>query len=130
MYRAVTRGFRVTVTPQYLPEQSSPDENRFVWAYTIEIANLGTETAQLVSRHWRITDADGQTQEVRGPGVVGEHPVLRPGEAFTYTSGVPLAPPSGVMAGSYQMRSSTGERFAIEIPAFSLDLPDAKPTLN
>ena len=130
MYRAVTRGFRVTVTPQYLPEQSSPDENRYVWAYTIEIANLGIETAQLVSRHWRITDAEGQVQEVRGPGVVGEHPVLRPGEAFTYTSGVPLATPSGVMAGSYQMRSNTGERFAIEIPAFSLDLPDAKPTLN
>ena len=130
MYRAVTRGFQVTVTPQYLPDRSSPDENRYVWAYTIEIANLGTETAQLVSRYWRILDADGQVQEVRGPGVVGEHPVLRPGEAFTYTSGVPLTTPSGVMVGAYQMRSNTGERFAIEIPAFSLDLPDAKPTLN
>ncbi|MDQ4061839.1 MAG: Co2+/Mg2+ efflux protein ApaG [Pseudomonadota bacterium] len=130
MYQAVTRGFRVTVKPQYLREQSSPDEDRYVWAYTIEIANLGTETAQLLSRYWRITDAEGQVQEVRGPGVVGEQPRLEPGEAFTYTSGVPLSTPSGIMVGWYQMRSETGELFTIDVPAFSLDLPDAKPTLN
>ena len=130
MYQAVTRGFRVTVKPQYLREQSSPDEDRYVWAYTIEIANLGTETAQLLSRYWRITDAEGQVQEVRGPGVVGEQPRLEPGEAFTYTSGVPLSTPSGIMVGWYQMRSETGELFTINVPAFSLDLPDAKPTLN
>ncbi len=130
MYQAVTRGFRVTVKPQYLPEQSSPDEDRYVWAYTIEIANLGTETAQLLSRYWRITDAEGKVQEVRGPGVVGEQPRLEPGEAFTYTSGVPLSTPSGIMVGWYQMRSETGELFTIDVPAFSLDLPDAKPTLN
>ena len=130
MYQAVTRGFRVTVKPQYLPEQSSPDEDRYVWAYTIEIANLGAETAQLLSRYWRITDAEGKVQEVRGPGVVGEQPRLEPGEAFTYTSGVPLSTSSGMMVGSYQMRSDTGELFTIDVPAFSLDLPDAKPTLN
>ncbi len=130
MYQAVTRGFRVTVKPQYLPEQSSPDEDRYVWAYTIEIANLGGETAQLLSRYWRITDAEGQVQEVRGPGVVGEQPRLEPGEAFTYTSGVPLSTPSGIMVGCYQMRSEAGELFTIDVPAFSLDLPDAKPTLN
>ena len=130
MYQAVTRGFRVTVKPQYLPDQSSPDEDRYVWAYTIEIANLGAETAQLLSRYWRITDAEGKVQEVRGPGVVGEQPRLEPGEAFTYTSGVPLSTSSGMMVGSYQMRSDTGELFTIDVPAFSLDLPDAKPTLN
>ena len=103
MYEAVTRDIRVRVTPQYLEEESSPDEGHFFWAYTIEITNEGSETVQLRSRHWRITDADGRTEEVRGPGVVGETPVLEPGASFRYTSGCPLATPSGIMVGSYQM---------------------------
>ena len=90
MYEAVTRGIRVRVTPQYLEEESAPDERRYFWAYTIDISNEGSETVQLRSRHWRITDADGRTEEVRGPGVVGKTPVLEPGTSFRYTSGCPL----------------------------------------
>jgi ApaG protein len=125
MYRAVTRGIQVTVQPRYLEEESDPQEGRFVWAYTIEIRNLGRETVQLLSRHWRITDATGQRQEVKGPGVVGEQPILPPGEAFQYTSGVPLDEPSGIMVGTYEMRTEGGETFSVEIPAFSLDSPHA-----
>lgn len=123
MYRIVTRDIQVTVSPTYLESESDPDESRYVWAYTIEIRNLGQETVQLLSRHWRITDADGDTQEVRGPGVVGEQPILEPGDAFRYTSGVPLETPSGFMRGTYEMRVPGGERFPVEIPAFSLDTP-------
>ena len=102
MYEAVTRGIRVRATPQYLEEESSPDEGKFFWAYTIEISNEGSETVQLCSRHWRITNSGGHNEEVRGPGVVGKMPVLRPGESFRYTSGCPLETPSGIMVGSYQ----------------------------
>jgi len=130
MYRATTRGIEVAVTPQFLDERSSPANNYYFWAYTIEIVNHGSETVQLVSRHWRITDASGRVQEVRGPGVVGEQPVLGPGQSFQYTSGVPLPTPSGFMAGSYNMVSTDGERFDIEIPAFSLDSPTGERTLN
>src|SRR5204863_4490489 len=101
MYRATTRSIEVTVTPQFLSERSSPANNYYFWAYTIEIVNRGAETVQLVSRHWRITDAFGRIQEVRGPGVVGEQPVLAPGQSFQYTSGVPLPTASGFMAGTY-----------------------------
>jgi ApaG protein len=130
MYRAVTRKVQVTVTPRFLAERSSPGNGYFFWAYTIDIANLGTETVQLKTRHWRITDALGRLQEVKGPGVVGEEPVLKPGESFEYTSGVPLPTPSGFMTGSYGMVTAAGEHFDIEIPAFSLDSSYAERTIN
>jgi ApaG protein len=130
MYRAVTRSIEVVVTPRFIADKSSPENNYFFWAYTIAITNNGADTVQLKTRHWRITDAGGRRQEVRGPGVVGEEPVLKPGESFEYTSGVPLQTPSGFMAGSYGMVSAGGEHFDIEIPAFSLDSGDAKPTIN
>jgi ApaG protein len=130
MYRATTRNIQVTVRPQFLDDRSSPADNHYFWAYTIEIANEGEETVQLISRHWRITDAFGRLQEVRGPGVVGEQPVLGPGQSFRYTSGVPLPTPSGFMLGSYNMVTAAGESFDIEIPAFSLDSPSMERTIN
>ena len=123
MYRAITRKIEVTVTPCFIAERSSRSNGYYFWSYTIDIANHGSETVQLKTRHWRITDASGRLQEVKGPGVVGEEPVLRPGESFEYTSGVPLPTPSGFMAGSYGMITDSGEHFDIEIPAFSLDAP-------
>ena len=109
--------------PIYLDEQSSPAESRFIWAYHVRIENGGSDTVTLRTRHWRITDALGRVQEVHGAGVVGVEPVLEPGESFEYTSGTPLNSPSGVMVGSYEMERQSGERFQIEIPAFSLDSP-------
>jgi len=130
MYRAVTRQIEVTVEPNFLPERSSPDRQQYFWAYTIVITNSGDETVQLKTRHWIITDGTGRKQEVRGEGVVGEQPVLAPGERFEYTSGVPLQTASGIMTGRYQMVSETGERFEIDVPTFSLDSPEGKRTLN
>jgi ApaG protein len=130
MYRAVTRDIQVTVKPQYLADRSSAEDDRFFWAYTVEIVNLGKVTVQLRSRHWKITDAHGNQQEVRGPGVVGEQPTLKPGERFEYTSGVPLTTPIGLMAGTYQMASESGENFDVEVPAFSLDSPHGKRVLH
>jgi ApaG protein len=130
MYRAVTRNIAVTVSPRFMPERSSSEEGRYFWAYTIEIRNHGDITVQLKTRHWIITDAIGHRQEVRGAGVVGEEPVLRPGAAFKYTSGVPLPTPSGFMVGTYGMVTLDGERFEIDIPAFSLDSPEAERTIN
>ena len=130
MYHAVTRNIEVTVTPRYLAERSSPDNGYFFWAYTIAITNRGSQTVQLKTRHWKITDAHGRLQEVRGAGVVGEEPVLKPGESFEYTSGVPLPTPSGFMLGTYGMVTAGGESFDIEIPAFSLDSSHAKHTIN
>ena len=130
MYRSVTHNIEVSVTPQYLTDRSSPETGEYFWAYTIEITNRGADTVQLRSRHWRITDALGRRQEVRGAGVVGKQPVLKPGDSFEYTSGVPLATPSGFMTGSYGMVGSNGEAFDIEIPTFSLDGPDPKRTIN
>ncbi|MFN3656705.1 MAG: Co2+/Mg2+ efflux protein ApaG [Pseudolabrys sp.] len=130
MYRAVTRNIEVKVTPRFMSERSSAANGYYFWAYTIAITNHGGETVQLKTRHWRITDALGRLQEVRGPGVVGEEPVLEPGGSFEYTSGVPLPTPSGFMVGSYGMVSNAGERFDIDIPAFSLDAPEAARTLN
>ena len=109
--------------PRFLPDRSSPENGYFFWAYTITLTNRGGETVQLKTRHWRITDANGKLQEVRGAGVVGEQPVLKPGGNYEYTSGVPLPTPSGFMTGSYGMVTETGEPFDIEIPAFSLDMP-------
>jgi ApaG protein len=130
MYRAVTRQIEVTVEPNFLPEESSADKGEYFWSYTIVITNSGTETVQLRTRHWIITDATGRRKEVRGEGVIGEQPVLAPGERFEYTSGVPLPTTSGIMAGSYQMESESGERFEIDVPTFSLDTPDGKRVLN
>jgi ApaG protein len=130
MYRTVTRNVEVKVTPRFLPERSSHEQSYYFWSYTIGITNLGRETVQLKTRHWRITDAFGRLQEVRGAGVVGEEPVLAPGAAFEYTSGVPLPTPSGFMVGTYGMVASNGERFDIEIPAFSLDSPQEHRTVN
>ena len=130
MYEAVTRSIKVIVEPIFLDEQSAPDEDHFVWAYQIRIENDSLEQVQLINRHWRITDAYGQLNEVRGEGVVGEQPTLQPGETFEYTSGTPLGTPSGIMVGSYEMKTSGGERFDIEIPAFSLDSPYQARRLN
>jgi ApaG protein len=130
MYRAVTREIEVTVEPNFLPEKSSAGDGRFFWSYTVVITNSGDETVQLRSRHWIITDGAGRRQEVRGEGVVGEQPVLAPGESFEYTSGVPLSTASGFMSGYYEMESESGERFDIEVPAFSLDGPDGRRVLN
>jgi ApaG protein len=130
MYVSTTRDIEVSVTPRFLPERSSPAQGHYFWAYTIEITNKSAETVQLKTRHWRITDAMGRVQEVRGAGVVGEQPRLAPGESFEYTSGVPLPTPSGFMIGTYNMVTDAGERFDIAIPAFSLDSPEAKRTIN
>ncbi len=130
MYQTTTRAIRVTVEPTFVDSESSPAKGQYFWAYRIEIANLGEEVVQLRARHWRITDANGRTEEVRGPGVVGKQPVLKPGETFSYTSGCPLSTASGIMVGSYQMQTETGETFSIDIPAFSLDLPGTRKTLN
>ena len=130
MYRAVTRNIEVVVTPRFVADRSSPENNYFFWAYTISITNKGTETVQLKTRHWRITDAHGRRQEVRGAGVIGEEPVLKAGEAFEYTSGVPLQTSSGFMTGSYGMVTVGGEHFDVDIPAFSLNSSEAKRTIN
>jgi ApaG protein len=130
MYRAVTRNIEVTVTPRFLPDRSSPEKTHYFWAYTIEISNLGNETVQLKTRTWHITDALGREQDVRGAGVVGEEPILAPGESFEYTSGVPLHTPSGFMSGFYGMVTDNGEPFEVEIPAFSLDSLAGTRTIN
>jgi ApaG protein len=130
MYRAVTRQIEVTVEPNFRPERSSVDKGQYFWAYTIVITNSGSETVQLRTRHWIITDATGRRQEVRGEGVVGEQPVLAPGERFEYTSGVPLPTASGFMTGRYQMVNESGLHFEVDVPTFSLDSPDNKRVLN
>lgn len=123
-YIETTRGIRVTVRSFYLDDQSQPDEGRFVWAYRVTIDNQSQQTVQLLRRTWRITNAAGRVQRVHGDGVVGEQPVLDPGESFEYTSGTPLDTPTGFMAGSYEMVSTaTGDVFEVTIPTFSLDSP-------
>jgi len=129
-YTAVTRDIRVSVKPIYLDDQSAPTDNHFVWAYQVKIENLGRETVQLRSRHWQIRDARGELYEVRGPGVIGEQPILEPGDTFEYTSGTPLPTPSGIMSGEYQMENEKGEMFDITIPPFSLDSPYQPVRLN
>ena len=120
---AVTRGIRIAVRSRYVPERSRPMMNEFFFAYTIRISNEGRERVQLMSRAWLIEDAEGHVEEVRGPGVVGEQPVLAPGEAFEYTSACPLGTPFGSMRGSYQMVTEGGERFDAEIARFHLAEP-------
>jgi ApaG protein len=121
MYSSTTSNVTVSVRPKYLDHESMPDKNIYVWAYTVKIENNGTDIVQLRTRHWKITDAYGRVQEVHGPGVVGEQPVLKPGESFEYTSGTPLSTPSGIMMGTYSMQSPDGSLFDVAIPAFSLD---------
>ena len=130
MYEATTRAIRVTVRPRYLADQSDPEKSQFVWAYQVRIENRGDVAVQLRSRHWQITDGLGRRQEVKGPGVIGKTPRLKPGESFEYTSGTPLSTSSGIMGGTYQMVSETGENFDIEIPTFSLDTPGGTRQLN
>ncbi len=130
VYEAETRGVLVRVDPAYLPEQSNPDARQYAWSYTVDIVNCGTRTFQLLSRHWIITDAANRVEEVIGPGVVGEQPVLRPGESFRYTSGCPLKTSSGVMRGTYRIEEEGGETFDAVIPAFSLHLPEAVRRVN
>lgn len=130
IYSEITNSVQVTVEPEFLEEQSEPEDHQFVWAYHIRIENQGRETLTLLTRYWRIIDSLGRTQEVRGAGVVGEQPVLAPGEAFEYTSGTPLGTPSGLMIGSYEMESETGERFDVAVPAFSLDSPHQPSLLH
>jgi ApaG protein len=130
MFTRTTRSIKIIVIPVYLETQSEPDSGHYVWAYTIRLENLGSETAQLLNRYWRITDAHGRVQEVRGPGVVGEQPVLKPGDHYQYTSGTALPTPSGIMVGQYEMETPSGEHFLVEIPAFSLDSPEQRKRAN
>jgi ApaG protein len=130
MYSETTRSIKVTVRPFYLEQHSDPVNSHYVWAYHVVIANEGGETVQLRNRHWRITDALGRLQEVRGPGVVGEEPVLQPGQSFEYTSSCPLTTSSGFMVGDYEMETPSGDTFLIRIPAFSLDSPQETRRLN
>ncbi len=130
MYTAVTHDIEVTVFPEYLADRSEPKSDRYFWAYTIEIANTGRLRVQLIARYWRITDANGRVEEVRGLGVVGEQPILHPGESFRYTSGCPLSTPSGIMTGTYRMVDDIERSFDVEIPAFSLDSPQTPRVLN
>ena len=130
MYKAVTRGIRIAVSPRFVEEESSPDSRQFFFAYTVEITNTTAEEVQLRSRHWRIIDGNGKLQEVRGAGVVGKQPVLGPGETFNYTSGCPLTTPGGTMEGTYTMVTGAGESFQADIPAFSLDSPFGKRVMH
>ena len=130
MYSTTTQGIKITAIPQYLADQSDPHGNKYVWAYTIVLENHGDRTVQLLNRYWRITDGLGRLKEVRGPGVVGEKPVLKPGEAFQYTSGVPLSTPSGIMVGEYEMVLDNGDTFQAAVPAFSLESPFAASKPN
>ena len=130
MYERITNGIKIIVRPHYLEGQSKPEEGHYVWAYTITIENHGRETVTLRTRYWKITDAHGRVQEVRGAGVVGEQPTLKPGDSYQYTSGCPLPTASGFMTGAYQMQMSGGEMFNVDIPAFSLDSPHEKHSIN
>ena len=129
-YKAITRGIAVSVEPSYLEANSSPGDSQYFWAYRVTIENQGRETVQLLNRHWMITNARGEFTEVKGAGVIGKQPFLKPGESYEYTSGAPLNTPSGMMGGSYQMENDRGERFDIEIPTFSLDRPNQDVLLN
>ena len=129
-YEAVTRSIKVAVEPFFLEDQSTPNESQYVWAYRVRITNLGVDTVQLRNRYWHISDGFGRVQEVSGAGVVGEQPVLKPGQSFEYTSGTPLPTPSGIMKGHYEMEGEGGERFRITIPAFSLDSPYDKARIH
>ena len=126
LFEEITHSIRVGVYTHYLEEQSDPDENKYVWAYQVSISNEGQETVQLLNRYWHITDSGGEIKEVRGEGVVGECPTLKPGDVYRYTSGTPLNSPSGFMVGSYEMKNEAGETFDVAVPSFSLDIPEIR----
>lgn len=130
MYRAVTRDIEVSVEPFYLQDRSDASENRFVWGYRVTIENQSREQVKLLSRYWKITDGRGKVEEVSGAGVVGSQPDIEAGDSYSYTSGCPLTTPSGIMVGRYTMRGATGDVFDVDIPAFSLDLPNAQRSVN
>jgi ApaG protein len=130
MYTKTTKSINITVNPSYLDEHSEPEDHHYVWAYQITINNLGKETVQLKNRYWKIIDSNGSKQEIKGRGVVGEQPVINPGEKFEYTSGTPLSTPSGFMEGYYEMETLNGKTFDASIPLFSLDSPYASNKLN
>ena len=130
IYSKQTNSILVTAIPEYQDSRSSPFENIYVWTYHIHIENKGNITAQLLNRHWKIVDASGQMKEVVGPGVIGMQPVLAPGDKFGYSSETALATPSGIMFGTYEMSTNLGEIFNVEIPAFSLDCPHIKESMN
>ncbi len=124
MYEAVTEDVAIRVTPTFMPQESDVEDGKYFWAYTVEIENRSTTMVQLLTRYWRISSASGGTQEVKGDGVVGKQPVIRPGEIHRYTSGVPLTSPSGLMGGHYGMvESQSGRHFRATIPTFALDSP-------
>lgn len=129
-YSETTGPIKVTIFPIYLETQSDPQKNQYIWAYHVYIENRGTEKLRLKTRYWKIIDALGHVQEVRGDGVVGEEPELLPGKNFEYTSATPLSTPSGIMVGSYTMQKENGEFFDVAIPAFSLDSPYQSVTIN
>ncbi|MDP6260130.1 MAG: Co2+/Mg2+ efflux protein ApaG [Rhodospirillales bacterium] len=130
MYSEVTNSIKISVDPTFMEDRSEPEDFHYVWAYHIRIENQGDDRVQLMRRHWHITDSQGRVHEVRGEGVVGEQPVLEPGESFEYTSGTPLATPSGFMVGSYQMIDEEGNNFSVSVPAFSLDSPHDLTLIN
>ena len=131
MFERKTRDVVVRVEPDFLAEQSSPSEGRFIWAYTVEIENQSDTDLQVVERFWQIADSHGMVHEVRGEGVVGEKPVVKPGEVFRYTSGATLTAPSGMMRGTYTVQgANTGESYDVDIPAFVLDSPHEGLILN
>ncbi len=123
MYEKTTHNITIQVTPSYLPDQSRPEDEHYVWAYHVRIENKGDEIVQLMSRYWKIIDGNGDTHEVEGEGVIGKQPTLAPGESFEYTSGTPLGTPGGIMTGTYRMAGIHGQSFTVDIPAFSLDSP-------
>lgn len=130
MYEQTTNGITIRVRSIYLEDQSSPGGGHFVWAYHVTVINHRPTSVQLLNRHWRITDAIGRVQEVRGAGVVGEQPVIHPDDSFEYTSGTPLATPSGIMVGAYEFVDEDGEQFEAAVPAFSLDSPHDRAPVN
>jgi len=130
MYSKTTKKISITVNPYFLEEQSEPDDQHYVWAYQVTIDNQSKEKVQLKNRYWKIIDSNGTKQEVSGQGVVGEQPVLNPGEKFEYTSGTPLSTPSGFMEGHYEMETIEGVKFEAYIPQFSLDSPFTSKKLN
>lgn len=130
VYTRESEGVRVEVEPAFLPGESYPHRSGYVWRYQIRIANLRDEPVRLLRRYWRLTDSAGVADEVRGDGVVGQQPLIKPGEAFEYASFAPLRTPSGVMGGHFEMKTAAGVTICVETPLFSLDSPLDKPSLN
>jgi ApaG protein len=130
MYSKTTHGIKVTAAPEYLKKDSSPEEGKFLWLYTITIENFTPNAVQLLRRKWLITDQQGTSFVIEGDGVIGEQPIIKPGEGYKYLSGTPLSSPSGVMMGSYMLVDDHGQSFEVDIPAFSLDSPHHNKLMN